>query len=66
MMADIFKRQLVSNRPTLSNFNASMPFVDGFMIGAVYADKVYFIRIGKPVLQILIQISLIFLDMQDI
>jgi hypothetical protein len=55
MMTDIFKSQWVSNRPTLSNFNTSVTFVDGFVISAVDACKVYLIRLSEPVLHILIQ-----------
>src|ERR1700687_6135786 len=63
---DIFKSKRVSPVPTPPNLNAALRFVDGFMRGRVHGGQLAFVRVFNPLLHILMQMSLVVLDAQDL
>jgi hypothetical protein len=58
-VADMFKRQRVTDRPAAANLNASAGFVDSLVEVHLHSGKLALVTIGKPVLNILFKLALV-------
>lgn len=64
IVTDVFEGQGITDSPASPNFDPSIPFMDGFGIAVLHVSELHMVRIHKPVLDVLGQVTLIVFDPQ--